>query len=359
MLILYRYILKSLTATLVFTIFALCLIFLVVNLLENLDKFIDKNVDYKVIILYYIYFFPEIIKILAPVGLLTAILFTVGKLSRDNEITAMKTGGVSIYRILYAFILFSFILSLGQLYFNGWIVPRSIEKKFAIEEEYLHKRISGGPIVNLYFRNDPTTNVIIQYYDSERKTGNRVSVEKYLSEKTPRLIERTECKKMFWDSAGAKWKMIDGIVRSFRNKIEMKKFDTLVSELNVSHENIIQLKRSPEEMNFDELRQYIDMMKHGGKDVRKQMIEYYSNYAFPFSHVIVVLFAVPFASVRRKGGLAIQIGAALVITFTYMVFTEVSQTIGYSANIEPILSGWGANLIFLLFGLYTIYKTRT
>jgi len=89
------------------------------------------------------------------------------------------------------------------------------------------------------------------------------------------------------------------------------------------------------------------------------MIEYYGGYAFPLANFIVVLFGAPFASVRRKGGLAIQIGAALILSFAYLVFSKISQTMGYAADINPILAGWGANIIFFIIGLITILKTKT
>ncbi|MFH1051933.1 MAG: LptF/LptG family permease [bacterium] len=355
-----RYILKQLSLTLLFSLIALTLIFLIVNYLETLDNFLDKNVTWDIIVLYYIYFLPEILKLLTPVALLVSTLFTIGRLSTQNEITAVKTGGISIYRIMLPLAVFSILISFGQLYFNGWIVPKSLQSKFLIEEKYLSKRITGGPIFNLYFRDNPTTNVIIQYYDAETKTGNKISIETYSSEKKPRLVKRTEARKIVWDSTNSTWILYGGIIRDFeKGKIAMTPFDSLKADISISHDRIAQLKRSPEEMNFSELKNYIEILKQGGKDVRKQMIEYYGNFAFPFANFIVILFGVPFASVRRKGGLAIQIGAALVISFLYLVFTKISQTIGFAADINPIVAGWGANILFFVLGLITIWKTKT
>lgn len=355
-----RYILKQLSLTFLFSMLALTLIFLIVNYLETLDNFLDKNVKWNIIALYYIYYLPEILKILTPVALLVSTLFTIGRLSTQNEITAIKTGGISLYRIMLPLAAFSILLSFGQLYFNGWIVPKSLQNKFKIEEQYLYKRISGGPIFNLYFRDNPTTNVIIQYYDSETKTGNKTIIETYSTEKSPRLLKRIEARKIIWDSVNSDWILLAGLIRDLsREKITMQPFDSLNPHISISHERISQLKRSPEEMNYNELKDYIDILKQGGKDVRQQMIEYYGNFAFPFANFIVVLFGVPFASVRRKGGLAVQIGAALVISFLYLVFTKISQTLGLATEIEPILAGWGANIIFFILGIFTIFKTRT
>jgi len=355
-----RYITKKFLLTFVFGMVALCAIFMVVNLMETLDDFIDKDVSTEVIINYYIYFLPEILKLLTPIGILIAVLFSVGMLSTGNEITAMKTGGMSLFRLMIPFIIIGISLSGLQLYFNGWIVPIANAEKIAIEQQYLKQKKSGGPIYNLYFRESPTRNIIMQYYDGQRKTGNRIAVEEFSSEETPRLVHRIEAKKILWDSVSVSWKLINGIERKYIGiKNEVSRFDTTFIKLSITHDQIIKLKISISEMNFDELRDYIQMMKSGGKDVRKQMIEYYGNYAFPFANIIVILFGVPFASVRKKNGIAVQIGAAMGISFVYLVFTKLSQTVGLATDISPQLTAWSANAVFLAFGLITIFRTKT
>ena len=360
MTLLDKYILKQIAITLLFSLMALCIIFVIVNLLESLDEFLDQNATFMTIIKYYIYFLPEILKLLTPVAMLISTLFSVGRLSSNNEITAMKSGGISLYRIMLPIAFFSVILSFAQLYFNGWIVPAANERKIEIEQKYLNKSSGGGQIFNLYFRDNPTRNVVMQYYDAQQKTGNKVAVEEYTSQIEPRLTRRIEADKIRWDSSKSVWKLVNGIERFYSEAaVDTRRFDSMNYSLNLTHDQIIELKRSTDEMNYDELWNYITILKRGGKDVRKQVIEYYGNYAFPFANLIVILFGVPFASIRKKGGLAIQMGAAMVISFLYLVFTKVGQTIGYSSDINPILAGWMANIIFLIFALVNLVRTRT
>ncbi len=360
MTLLDKYILKQLLVTLLFSLVALCTIFIVVNLLDNLDEFLDQNATFLTIAKYYIYFLPDIMELLIPVAMLISTLFSIGRLSTNNEITAMKSGGISLYRIMLPVTAFAIVLSLFQLYFNGWIVPVANHGKFEIEQKYLNKTSEGGQIFNLYFRDNPTRNVIMQYYDAAMKTGNKVSIEEYSSQVSPRLVRRIEANRITWDSTVHEWKLFSGIDRKYNgNNVLALRFDSLPFALNLTHDQIVQLKRSTDEMNFDELWNYISILSRGGKDVRKQVIEYYGNYAFPFSNLIVILFGVPFASVRKKGGLAIQMGAAMIISFFYLVFTKVSQTIGYSSDLNPILAGWMANLIFFVFAIIILFRTRT
>ncbi|MDQ1265695.1 MAG: hypothetical protein QG635_846 [Bacteroidota bacterium] len=355
-----RYIARQFLMTLLFALVALCVIFLIINLLESLDDFLDAGASFAVIAKYYIHFFPEILKILTPVATLIATLFTIGRMSVLNEITAIKSGGMSLYRLMIPLGALALLISFAQLYFNGWVVPVANQRKIAIEQKYLNKGSSGGPIYNLQFRDNPLKNVIMQYYNAETKTGSKVSVEEFTTEMKPRLTSRIESDRIEWDTVSHRWKLSKGWIRKY---IEggniLRHFDTMYIELSISHSQIAQLRRSVDEMNYDELRGYIELMKMGGKDIRRQMIDYYGKYAFPFANFIVILFGVPFAFEKRRGGIAIQIGAAMVISFLYLVFTKIGQTIGFSMNLAPVAVGWSANIIFLVFGLINIFRTKT
>ncbi len=355
-----RYILRKIISTLLFALIALSVIFIVVSLLENLDEFLDQDATLIIIGEYYLNFLPEIFKILTPVATLLAVLFTIGRLSTINEVTAIKTGGMSLYRLMLPVLVVASLISIGQLFFNGWIVPRANQRKLVIEHEFLKKPNLNSTIYSLYLRDNPNTNLSMQYYDDNNQVGNRTNIDYFTNEISPRLTKRLEINRLKWDSTNNQWIMIDVIERNFlKDTVITTLLDSQRIDLNITHNKIVQLKRSPDEMTFDENRIFIDLLRQGGKDVRRQLIEYYGSYAFPFANIIVVLFGIPFASVRRKGGIAIQIGAAMIISFMYLVFTKISQTIGYSMNLDPILAGWMANIIFFIFGLITIYRTRT
>ena len=114
-----RYILKQIFQTLFFALFTLCVIFIVVNFMERMDVFLDSKISIKIIINYYIVYLPEILKILTPVAVLISCLFTIGRLSNNNEITALKTGGLGLNRLIFPVAVAGLLLSVGQYFFNG------------------------------------------------------------------------------------------------------------------------------------------------------------------------------------------------------------------------------------------------
>ncbi len=360
------YILRQLIGTLVFSVVGLCVIFVVVHLLENLDGFLDKKTPTRVILLFYLNFLPEIVKLITPIAMLLAALFTVGRLSNTNEIMAMKTGGMSVYRLMLPLLVCGAMLSAVQVYFNGWVVPKANQHKAEIERKYLQKGRLETSLYNVYLRDTPTRNVLLRFYDDLSKTGNYMTIEEYTDEHTPRITRRVDATSFSYDSVQGAWKLQNAMAHSFSRaqsaeRLSAERLDTAMIKLNIKPRELFQLQRGTEELNFTELREYIDLSERGGKDVRKQMIDYYGQYALPFANLIVILFGVlPLAAGgQRKRGLALEIGAAMVIAFLYMACVKIAQTLAFASALHPVVGAWLANVVFLVIGLLLLLRMRT
>jgi lipopolysaccharide export system permease protein len=120
-----RYIVRQFLATAFFSLIAFTIIFVVIDAMERLDDFIDHDATILLVARYYLFFVPEIIKLITPVAMLLGSLFVTARLSTQNEITAMKTGGISLYRMMVPYVGVAVVVSALSIYFNGWIVPQA------------------------------------------------------------------------------------------------------------------------------------------------------------------------------------------------------------------------------------------
>lgn len=189
MTILDRYIVRQFVSTFIFGLIAFLLIFLIIDMMEKLDDFIDANVPVGTIFQYYLWFMPEILKLMTPVAMLLGSLFVTGRLSSQNELAAIKSGGVSLYRVLIPFLVVSFLVSSVSVYFNGWIVPFANQKKFAIERAYLHRSGTGFSRYNIFFQEGRTRLVSINHYDSQAQTASTVSIQEFSDADLTVLVE--------------------------------------------------------------------------------------------------------------------------------------------------------------------------
>src|SRR5262249_48567721 len=151
-----RYILRQFAVTMVFALLAFVIIFVAINMMENLDDFLDKHATIGIIATYYFHFVPEIIKLVLPVAMLLAALFTTGRMTGSNELTALKSGGMSLYRFMLPTVLFALLVSGVGIYFNGWVVPSENQKKLRIARVYFQKDIENVAKNNIFIQNSPT-----------------------------------------------------------------------------------------------------------------------------------------------------------------------------------------------------------
>ena len=344
-----RYIIRQFLLTAFFSLVAVLVIFVVIDAMEKLDDFIDRQASISVIAAYYLFFVPEIIKLTIPVAMLLASLFVTARMSTQNELTAMKSGGVSLYRLMVPYLLVAFVVTGASIYFNGWIVPIANKKKFAIERAYIDRNPGGRAEANVFFQDTPTRIISIGYFEESRNTATRVSIQTFSDTNLTVLVERADAATMTWDETARRWILNNGIRRWFTGgKERLEEFTTQPAErLHFDPEDLRKKQEKPDEMDYFTLERFIENQQRAGQDVARWLIAFYSKISFPFATVIVVLFGVPFSSMRRRGGVGVQLGISLLICFIYLIFMKVSQVFGYNGDIPPLLTAWIANIIFL------------
>jgi lipopolysaccharide export system permease protein len=135
MLILDRYILKS-----VLNIFLVCLLtflflYVIIDLFANLEDILQQQINLKILIQYYISYLPIIFVQVAPIACLLSTLYTFGKLNRDNEIIAMRAAGLSVLQITKTVILLGFVISMVIFWASDRMVPQALSLNQKIRDE--------------------------------------------------------------------------------------------------------------------------------------------------------------------------------------------------------------------------------
>ena len=355
--ILDRYISRQFLNVLLFTIVAFVAIFLIVDLIENLDRFIDKRVPYPLVIEYYIYYLPNIFTLVLPVAMLLASLLSIGKFSRYNEITAMKSSGVSLYRIAFPLIIIGFVVSLGALVFNESIVPEANRSKFRIQRIYLDKIPP-----QIYYRRSNIAilegqhqRVTIRLYDGEKKVAYNVSIQTFQSGK---LTARIDAEKMIWK--GDHWELLNGYFRVFSGDKETFSQFKSKDDLKFSFlpKDLEKTQKKPEEMNFFELRTFIRKMRAAGVDPTKWLVDLQFKLAFPFTNLIIVLFGIPLAVNNRRSGPALGFGLSLIIVFVFFGMIKITQSLGHDGALSPFWAAWLSDLFFGSLGIFLLLKAK-
>ncbi len=355
-----RYIIKQFIITTLFSLLAVIVVFVVIDAMEKLDDFIDKAAGWPVILQYYLFFVPEIIKLITPVAMLLGSLFVTARMSTQSELTAMKSSGISLYRLMVPYVGVALAVSIVSVYFNGWIVPYANKRKFTIERVYLRKDVINASGANIFVQDSPTRILELGYFDDSRNLATRVSIQDFSPVDPTVMVERVDAASMSWDTTSQRWILHDGIRRWFtQGRERLEEFQTQSPGLlHFNPQDLVKKQEKPDEMDYYSMKQFIEDQQRAGQDVARWQVDFYSKISFPFASVIVVLFGVPFSSIRRRGGVGVQLGISLLICFIYLIIMKVSQVFGYNGDIHPLLTAWLANFFFLAGAILVIVRVE-
>jgi lipopolysaccharide export system permease protein len=364
--ILDRYIIRQFLIVFLFGLIAFIFIFIIIDMMEKLDDFIDAQAPTSVVVQYYIASIPDIVKLMIPVAVLLSALFVTGRMSSQNELAAIKSSGISLYRIMAPFFIVTLFICFASIYLSGWVVPYANQKKFYIERTHLSHSGQATVRYNILFQEGRTRIVSINYYDTQAKCARQISIQDFDGDDLTILRNRYDALQMQWiqpagdDVQKGNWVLLHGTTRRFPDSTQsLVAFDSLiVGKLSLTPSDIEKKQRTPDEMDYYELREFIANQQRAGQDVARWLVEYHFKLAFPFASIIMVLFGVPFAAGRPRTGAALGFGIATAVTFIYLGFMKASQVFGYNGDLNPLFTAWLANIIFLAAGIANLLRVQ-
>jgi len=355
--ILDRYIIRKFLGTLFFALIAFSVIYIIIDVVGFMDKFIDRNVGLFIVVKYYIFYLPYIVILTLPVAMLLASLFSVGQLSRYNEFIAMQSSGLSLYRILTPLFILGVIISLFAAYVGERFVPLTNQKKKDIYQTYVNKvkkRKIELATRDITMQIDESRWLLIGFFDVNENTAFKISVQTYQNN---RLVKRIDARRMNWEND--RWRLMDGFIRRFQDHQEITEtFDQLdLQDLRFEPIDIARVQKKAEEMSYWELKNFIKEIKRTGGNPDRWLVDLYLKIAFPFANLIIVLFGAPLASRKTRSGTAISFGISLLICFLYFGIIKVGQSLGHNGTLPPLFAAWMGNLFFGVGAIFILIKS--
>lgn len=352
-----KYILKKFIGLFLLCVVSVIVLFLVIDGIEHMDKFIDRQVPFVIVIQYYLYYMPYILVLTLPVATLMASVFAVIGLARGNEIVAMKSLGYSLYQLLGPLLLAGLVISIVSFFTAELIVAHSTQKMEAIKQEHLKEGSSTKFLSR--FRNmqirDENKFITIGYFDIKKKLAHRVRIQEISDD---RLTYRMDADSMTWENGA--WIIRHGIERVFSDTSEVAANLTrpVVFQFHFNPDELIQAQGSPEDMGYWELKKYVDRIQRSGGETSQWLTELHLRISYPLSNFLIILFSVPLVYNRRQKNIALGFGLSLTVVFFYFGLVKMGQTLGQHGNLPPLIGAWLGNMIMCAGSVINLMKTR-
>jgi lipopolysaccharide export system permease protein len=355
-----KYILKRYLATFVVMLLLFIPIGIVIDVSEKVNRMIQNKVPFGRIAVYYFDFTIYFANLLFPIFLFLSVIWFTSKLANNTEIIAILSSGISFSRFLRPYIIGASIVSVFALLMGFFIVPKSSEGFNNFRYNYL----KGNGKSEMRDNSD----VFRQINDLEFihvGTFNQVSsmafnftLEKF--NRKDQLVFKINADRIKWNPKTKNYTLFGYQKRTIGvlgDKIEsLPKKDTVFT---FDLEDLTPTVYVAETLSLGELNKFIDKERsRGSSNINTYLVVLYKKYSIPVSAFILTIIAVAVSSMKRRGGMGINLAIGIGLAFTYVFFDKIFGVLAEKSSIPPLIAVWIPNIVFGILAIYLLRNAK-
>ncbi len=344
------YIIKKYLGTFFFTIALIIAISVVFDINERLDHFLKAPLR-AIVVDYYLNFIPYFANMFSPLFAFIAVIFFTSKMADNCEIIALLSTGFSFKRLMVPYMLSATFIALFTFGLNAYIIPPSNSTRIDFMNKYFrNKEVAYGTKIQLMV--EPGVIAFFSRFDNKNQVGYRFSLERFEENV---LKSRMTAQSIKYNGEHS-WTVRDYLIRNFSDMneeiIKGEKVDTILA---IEPSDFLISSYDAELMTSPNLRQHIAKQRtRGVANIQSFEIEYHKRFATAASVYILTAIGMCVSSRKVKGGMGLNIGIGLALSFSYILFSTISSTFAVTGAMSPFMAVWLPNFIYLFIaiGLY-------
>lgn len=357
--ILDKYIVKELLGPFIFGICAFASVFIGTSTLFKIAQYIAKyGASLTSVTKLFFLSLPSIIVLTFPMSMLLASLLSFGRLSGSSEITAMRSGGLSFYRLAAPVFIVALLVSMMAVTFNELVVPKAnaayqdvlryeVERNNSpkSEEHIVIKDVKEGSIQRLTYA---------RKFDAATSEMQAVTIQEFQDEK---LVRVENAEKALWQNN--QWVMYSGIIYDLSGEGGLErtmKFEQQVMPISKTPTAISREQKKPEEMTIKELKQQIKILQAEYVKTSKYEIELHQRITIPVASFVFALIGTPLGLQPHRSSSSIGLGLSIIIIFIYYSFMTITTALGQGGAMPAFIAAWIPNIVGMMVGIYLIRR---
>ncbi len=318
-------------------------VYLTVDFIEKVDNFIEAALTWQRAFLFFICKIPLILVQLTPVGTLLAVMITFGLMAKNNELLALRIGGISMVSLLRPMVGCGLAAVVLMVIIAEAIMPFTVSQANQIWLQevrgYKGARIRQSDI---WLKSDESI-LNIKLFHPEKQMAEGITLHRFNPQF--KLTERIDAEKGVFKDGG--WTLHRGIIQQQVDRPGVRLFEDLRIPLGFTPEDLASARPKPEEMSFLQLYRFIAKVEAEGYDATRYRVDLQAKISFPFISLIMTIIGAGLAARGKvKGSLPGSITMGLGIAFLYWIVFSFCLSLGYAGALPSLIAAWGANLIF-------------
>jgi len=349
------YILKRYLFTFLMMLLLFIPIGITVNLAEKIGKILEREVPFSAVAQYYLDFTIYFANLLFPIFLFLSVIWFTSKLANNTEIVAFLSSGVSFWRFLRPYMIGATIIASFALIMGLYLAPKASKGFNQFKYKYLKNNSKVVKTTNIFRQINDNDYIYVSSFNPVTKRGINFSLEHFEGNKLKYKITAnsivdndtmyrlmTYSKRTFGDH--------EDLIETSRRKDLILPFDA---------DDLTPVEYIAETLPYDELTRFIKKEKQrGSSNIGRYQVVQYKKWSLPVSVFILTIIAVSVSSIKRRGGMGVNLAFGITIAMVYVFFDKVFGVMAEQSSFNPLLAVWFPNIVFGILAAYLLYNAK-
>lgn len=354
-----KYILKRYLGTFIVMLLMFIPIGIVIDVSEKVNKMIENKVPFGSIAKYYLDFTIYFANLLFPIFLFLSVIWFTSKLANNTEIIAILSSGISFTRFLRPYIIGATIVSLFALVMTIFLVPNASAGFKNFRYTYL---TNGGredmrENSNVFRQISKDEYIFVNSYNDMSKMAFNFAMEKFEGDKLKYKLIASRIKWNPKDSTYTLYNYNKRKVGKFGDIIESGETKDTIFKFDL--EDLAPVVYIAETLPLNELNKFIDKEKaRGSSNINVYLVVLYKKYSIPVSAFILTIIAVAVSSMKRRGGMGVNLAIGIILAFAFVFLDKVFGVLAEKSSAPPMLAVWTPNIVFGILAIYLLRNAK-
>ena len=351
------YILKRYLGTFLLMLLLFIPIGITVNLAEKIDKILQNEVPFLEVVNYYIDFTIYFANLLFPLFLFLSVIWFTSKLAQNTEIIAFLSSGVSFWRFLRPYMIGATIVLIGALVLGMYLAPSASKGFNEFKYTYLKKNNEVQETSDVYRQINDNEYIYASHFQPHTNSARNFTLEHFEGNEMKYKISASRLQFNPEDTTYT--------LTNYNKRIIGKDGDQLFSEISkdtilpFEFDELTPVSYMAETLNYNELAEFIEQeRRRGSGNINRYLVVAYKRWSLPVSAYILTIIAVAVSSIKRRGGMGVNLALGITLAFVFIFMDKVFGTIAEQSSFSPLIAVWFPNVVFGILAVYLLFNAK-
>ncbi|MCL6294777.1 LptF/LptG family permease [Jejuia spongiicola] len=351
------YILKRYLITFFMLLLLFIPIMITVHLAEKIGKILENEVPFNAVMVYLLDFTIYFTYLLFPLFLFISVIWFTSKLANNTEIVAFLSSGVSFTRFLKPYLIGATAIAIFSLVLGLYLTPKASQGFNDFKYKYLNRGRPVAENTNVFRQINDNDFIYVSSFNLKNKTGSNFTLEHIEENKLTHKINATSIKYVEKDSTYQLRNYVKRTIGEFDDIIERAPIKDTLFAFDI--EDLTPVIYIAETLPYKELRDFIDKEeKRGSSNIGRYQLVLYRKWSLPVSVFILTIIAVAVSSMKRRGGMGVNLAVGICIAMVFVFFDKIFGVMAEQSDFSPLVAVWFPNIIFGILAAYLLRNAK-